>query len=366
MFEVYINGVGNISPQRTFDNSQFLEEVVAVESNRLKCVDPNYKDYIGGDMVRRMSRIIKMGIAASSICLKDAGCQMSERSGDPAFAGPDAIISGTGLGCIEDTEKFLATLIRNNEEFLTPTSFIQSTHNTVSAQIALLLKCHNYNFTYVNRGISFETALLDSLLQIRLGQASTVLLGGVDELTDNSFTIMNRLGHWKRKAVNNLALFTDQTRGSIAGEGAAFFLLSPEKNENTYGKIVGMDTFFKPKDGAEVQTRIQQFLFRPNILPENIDLLLAGMNGDPSQDKVYKEIEHGMMKNTPTGFFKHLCGEYFTAGAFALWLAAKILKHQRVPDIVSQGYPGDKEIRNILIYNHYRNLDHSLMLISKE
>ena len=52
---------------------------------------------------------------------------------------PDAIITGTGLGCLEDTEKFLTAMVTNKEEFLTPTSFIQSTHNTVSAQIALLL-----------------------------------------------------------------------------------------------------------------------------------------------------------------------------------------------------------------------------------
>src|ERR1039457_1354915 len=174
-----------------------------------------------------------MGVAASAICLQDAGSPI-----------PDAIITGTGLGCIEDTEKFLSTLLMNNEEFLTPTSFIQSTHNTVSAQIALLLKCHNYNFTYVNRGISFESALLDSLTRLRLGDSASVLLGGVDELTDNAWTIMNRLGHWKRNPLNNLKLFNDKTRGSIAGEGAAFFFLSSSKNGSSYAEISGTDTFY--------------------------------------------------------------------------------------------------------------------------
>lgn len=355
MQQIYINGVGNISPQKTFDNALFLDEVVAVESNRLKCQDPNYKEYISGDMARRMSRIIKMGIAASSICLKDAGSPF-----------PDAIITGTGLGCIEDTEKFLATLILNNEEFLTPTSFIQSTHNTVSAQIALLLKCHNYNFTYVNRGISFESALLDSLIHLRLGQATTVLLGGLDELTDNSFTIMNRLGHWKRKPVNNLGLFRDKTRGSIAGEGAAFFLLSPEKTEKSYAKVMGIDTFFKPRDTSEIQSRILQFLQKQDLSIEGIDLVILGMNGDPSQDMNYDRLRLDLLKKTRTGCFKHLCGEYFTSGAFALWLAAKILKHQWIPQVVSPGHPAGTKMKNILIYNHYRNFDHSLMLISHD
>lgn len=354
MQQVYINGVGNISPQKTFDNTQFLDELVVVESNRLRCVEPNYKDYITGDMVRRMSRIIKMGLAASSACLKDAGCRM-----------PGAIITGTGLGSIEDTEKFLSTMIRNNEEFLTPTSFIQSTHNTVSAQIALLLKCHNYNFTYVNRGTSFESAILDSLVQLRLGPATTILLGGIDEITDNSFTIMNRLGHWKQKPGNNLDLFEDSTRGSIAGEGAAFFLLSTEQTENSYSKVCGVDMFFKPRDTSEIQSRILQFLQKQALLLDHIDLVILGMNGDPSLDRNFEKVRSDLFRNKRTACFKHLCGEYFTSGAFALWLAAKIIRHQRVPEVVSPGYPAVTTIKNILIYNHYRNLDHSLMLISQ-
>jgi 3-oxoacyl-(acyl-carrier-protein) synthase len=158
MKPLYITGLGNISPQKTCDNDHFLDEFKSVETNCLSAIDPVYKDYLPGDMIRRMSHVIKMGVTAGKICLADAGCTM-----------PDAIITGTGLGCLEDTEKFLINMIKNNEEFLTPTSFIQSTHNTVSAQIALILKCHNYNFTYVHRGFSFESALFDSFIRINSG-----------------------------------------------------------------------------------------------------------------------------------------------------------------------------------------------------
>ena len=185
--KIYINGLGNISPQKTADNGKFLEEPVNYETNQLKSIDPGYKDFIPADQIRRMSRIIRMGIASARICLKDAG--------DPM---PDAIITGTGFGCLEDTEKFLGTMIRNNEEFLTPTSFIQSTHNTVAGQIALQLKCHNYNFTYVHRGFSFESALIDAITQISLGNFHNALTGGMDELTQSSFSIMERFGLWKK------------------------------------------------------------------------------------------------------------------------------------------------------------------------
>jgi 3-oxoacyl-(acyl-carrier-protein) synthase len=80
--------------------------------------------------------------------------------------------------------------------------------------------------TYVHRGFSFESALLDSFIRIDSGESENVLLGGMDEITPNTFKIMQRLGQYKQNPVNNLALLKDHSRGTIAGEGATFFLLS--------------------------------------------------------------------------------------------------------------------------------------------
>jgi 3-oxoacyl-(acyl-carrier-protein) synthase len=352
MMPLYITGLGNISPQKTWDNSHFLDEVTSVETNCLRTMDPNYKDYIFGDMVRRMSRIIKMGVTAGKICLADAGCTM-----------PDAIITGTGLGCIEDTEKFLTNMISNNEEFLTPTSFIQSTHNTVSAQIALILKCHKYNFTFVHRGFSFESALLDSFIRLNSGESGTVLLGGMDEITSNTFKILQRLGYYKRNVVNNLNLLKDNSRGTIAGEGASFFLLSSHAGVKNYARIEGVETFYKPEP-EKISENITSFLDRSGHTINEIDLVLLGINGDNSNDKVYNDIRNNLLRDIPQGWYKHLCGEYHTASSFGLWLAAMILKNRIVPDIIRLEGPTSLIPRNILIYNHYRNIDHSLMLIS--
>jgi 3-oxoacyl-(acyl-carrier-protein) synthase len=352
MMPLYITGLGNISPQKTWDNNHFLDEVAGEETNYLRCMDPNYKEYITGDMVRRMSRIIKMGMAAGKICLADAACTM-----------PDAIITGTGLGCIEDTEKFLTNMIRNNEEFLTPTSFIQSTHNTVGAQIALMLKCHNYNFTYVHRGFSFESALLDSFIRITSGESETVLLGGMDEMTPNTFTILQRLGHYKQKPVNNLDLLKTHSRGTIAGEGAAFFLLSANPGTKNYGKIEALDTFYKP-DRNKLPEHISAFLERSGKKMDDIDLVILGMSGDPANDEVYEDVRKHLFREKSQAWFKHLCGEYQTASSFGLWLAAMILKNGKLPESVRLEGTTPGKFGNILIYNHYRNIDHSLMLVS--
>jgi 3-oxoacyl-[acyl-carrier-protein] synthase II len=350
---IYIKGTGCVSPQKTSDPVLFPAEIISGEVRQLKCQDPNYKEFIPADQIRRMGRVIRMGIAAASLCVKDAGSLL-----------PDAIITGTGLGCIEDTEKFLATMIRNQEEFLTPTSFIQSTHNTVGAQIALQMKCHGYNFTYVHRGLSFESALLDSMMQIETGSAGMVLTGASDELTPNSFAIMDRMGHWKRKPVNNLNLLDDRTRGTIAGEGAAFFLLGSEKSKGTYAQLSGVGMVSAPASADEVAEGMDRFLAGHGIAPGDIDLLVTGLNGDPSSDAVYHQISGTRFSQSAAAVYKHLCGEYHTSSAFATWLAAGFLRAQNIPSVSLRSSP-PRKLEQILIWNQYRGLDHSFILLSR-
>ncbi|MBL4653974.1 MAG: beta-ketoacyl synthase chain length factor, partial [Flavobacteriales bacterium] len=266
--KVYINGIGNISPQATWDNNNFLEEVVSVDNNQLLCVEPIYKEYISPIKLRRMSNVIKRGITSALIALKDAN-----------VANPGAIITGTGWGCWADTEKFLLSMIDQKEEQLAPTAFMQSTHNTVSGQIAIAIKCHNYNSTYVHRGVSFERALQDGMMLCAEGKQN-VLVGGFDECTDNFFTMLGRVGAWKKTSINSLGLFNDMQEGSIAGEASVAFVIDSKRNENSYASIDALTTFYKPESNDEVSRKIADFLSKNGLVEADIDIVVLGNNGD--------------------------------------------------------------------------------------
>ena len=361
---IYINGLGNVSPQRTTGSGNFLDEPLSYEANRLTCIDPGYKEFIPTELIRRMGRIIKMGVAASKLCLRDAGNDAPYS--EPGSLIPDAIITGTGLGCVEDTEKFLTSMISNNEEFLTPTSFIQSTHNTVAGQIALLLKCHGYNFTFVHRGISFESALLDAMTHFRLGGITNALVGGSDEITPGSFAITSRLGYWKRKPVQTLNLLHDRQKGTIAGEGAAFLFLENQRKEQSYALLSGVSAFLKPADHAEVSGRLIDFLSLNGLTAKDIDLVILGLNGDPRTDGIYHYIAEALFPAAPVAHFKHLCGEYHTASAFATWLGSMALRKQSVPGVAMiNSLPLDSPLGHVLIYNHFMENNHAFILLSR-
>jgi 3-oxoacyl-(acyl-carrier-protein) synthase len=350
---IYIQATANISPQKTFGRVPFLMEPVEYTSDRLKSIEPDYTNFIDVRSLRRMSRIIKMGVAAAMECLHEAG----EKN-------PGAIITGTAFGCLEDTGIFLTGLIEQKEEMLQPTPFIQSTHNTVGAQIALMLKCHEYNNTFVHKGFSFESALLDAIMLLHESKTRNVLAGGIDEITDISHAILTRFGSYKRFPVSNLSLFTSASKGTIAGEGAAFFLLSSQSSANAYAQLEGISTFYKPVDVIEIEQHVLSFLFSRQINIEDIDLIITGKNGDIKGDSIYKQLELSIFKNKNLINYKHLCGEYATSTSFALWLAANIIKTGTVPAVT--GYESLKEdkLKRILIYNHYQNINHSLLLVS--
>ncbi|MFH1159912.1 MAG: beta-ketoacyl synthase N-terminal-like domain-containing protein [bacterium] len=361
----YINGIGLISPQPTADPSTFLPEVKAYHADFLPCINPNYKEFIHPIAARRMSRLIKMGITSATIALRDAGFLPSPSGEGPGVGMPDAIITGTGLGSVEDTERIL-TGMNAGEVLMNPTSFIQSTYNTISSQIAITLKCHNYNSTYVHRSFSFESALQDALMQFSEGMASSALVGGIDEMTQNHLVITRRAGHWKLEPVNNLEILQYKTTGALAGEGAAYYLLENKPSSFSYARLLSVETVYRPGNIDKVKDHIQKMLFSNGLSVDQLDAVVLGINGDISYDPIYFQLGESLFSSIPQLWYKHLCGEYFTSTGFALWLVANILKHQGIPPIVKFNTQHPSRLQNILIYNQYRNINHSFLLLTKK
>lgn len=353
MKKCYINGAGCVSAQKTLDVA-FLEEVFINENdNILSLVQPDYKNYIAPAAGRRMAKGVKNGIAASARAMQEAGTE-----------NLDAIITGTGMGCSIDSEKFLMALINNKEEFLTPTSFIQSTHNTVGAQIALGLGCKAYNFTYVNGAVSFESALIDAQMQIQAENTQSVLVGGIEEAAENTMQFMQFSGAVKDKNSGPFSTLNANSNGAVFSEGSAFFVLENNQRETTYAAL--NDVFiYNTLAQDEVEAKLESFLTRNELVLSDIDAVVLGYNGDAQFDGYYDNLANGVFKSTPQLYYKHLSGEYNVASAFGLWVAAHIVKLQQINPVLKVNALERKEYKSILLYNQYRGNDHSFTLISR-
>lgn len=352
MSAVYINSAACISAQDTL-NEDFFRNLKPENSVQvLKAIEPVYKEFIPPAMIRRMSKTVKMSSVASQYALKEAGIK-----------NPDAIITGTGMGCSQDSEKFLKNVLDNHEEFLTPTYFIQSTHNTVAGQIALGLQCHAYNFTYVNTSSSLEFSFLDGKLQINDGEAENVLVGSTDEQTERVMELYKLNKTIKKEENLSVDFLNSETEGVIWGEGASFFVLGKNKTESSYAQLTDIQITNK-LDLEETQQFIEDFLAKNNLTNKDIDAVILGFSGDVKSDVYYKNAMD-LFDNSALLYYKHLSGEFNTASGFSTFMACHILKNQEIPEVMMINDLKKEEIKNVLLYNHLGGNDHSLVLLGK-
>lgn len=348
---VYINGLGSITIQQPL-SFEGIQQPLSYQTPHVRCIEANYKDYFDAVQARRLSKIIKRAIVTAKQAVDDSGIAM-----------PDAIVTGTGLGCVEDTEKFLDAMIRNEEKFLQPTFFIQSTHNTISSQIAIHMKCNGYNNTYIHRGVSFENALLDTVLLFQRNAIQTALVTGNDELTPNYFILLGRIGYWKQTIQNTLTCIShEQSAGSFAGEGSVSIMLSNTKSEKSYARLLGMNLLYKPT--KPLSTIIREFVEECGLAIHDIDVCVTGMNSDTENDAVYTSVLHTMFSPDSIGVYKNMCGEYYTSLAYGMLTSAYCLQQGKVPAHCMLNLTEKTGVKHILLYNHFKNRDHSLMLLS--
>ena len=346
MKSCYINGIGSVSIQSpTFDVFQEQPETISTINHAQQ---PSYKELIAPAMSRRMAKGIKMSIYATNQALEEA-----------KISNLDAILVGTSMGCIEDSEKFLKAVIENEEEYLTPTAFIQSTHNTVSGQIALQWKAHSYNFTYVNGGNSFESALFDGLMRLRFHEAQNILIGGVDEVSPYMHSIFQKVETVKKEG-DVIDFHQPSTTGIPFSEGATFFVLSTEKTATTYAEV--KEVVIQNALSTTVEEWISCFLKRNGL--EQVDAVVFGVNADSNQQPFYQQCI-AYFETTAQLYYQHITGSYDTVSAYGLKLAAEIIQKQEIPNVLKYNSIETNTINTVLLIHQSLGTDFSLTLLQK-
>lgn len=336
-----------ISPQESFGkiNLDLLHEY---GDNKLHVIEPKYEGIPQGAL-RRMGKAVKVGVGAAISLLK-------------LNMPVQGIIIGTAHGGLEDCIKFLNQIVEYEEGLLAPGNFVQSTANAIAAQLGMMTANKGYNITHVHRGLAFENALIDAFMLIKEYPSNQYLVGGVDEISSYNFNI-NRLDGWyKKEAVINKDLYKANSAGSMAGEGAAAFLVNGERNAAT--AVVEAVQVFHTKDVENVSVEISTFMKKYLQDGRKIDLLISGENGDCRMNPFYAACEALMDPFCTLSRFKHMCGEYPTATAMALWLACQVLKTQDLPRHMIKKHGKKDTVKSILIYNNFKGLQHSLILVS--
>lgn len=343
---MYIHQTYCISAQQDLlqDDIELVNEPV---NKKLLAIEPSYEQIPPG-VLRRMGKSIRMGVGAALPLIAETKV--------------DGIIMGSANAGMDDCVKFLNQMVQYEEGQLTPGSFVQSTGNVIAGQLGLITKNKGYNITHIHLGLAFENALLDAMMQLNKNPPNSYLVGGVDEISPFHYTIETLAGSYKAEVISNKKIYESNTRGCIVGEGAAMFIIN-NAVDGAIAKVKAIGSLHS-NDVELVKQQLNLFLQKNLAGGESIDLLLSGENGDNRTLPFYTTCETLLSEEAAIARYKHMTGDFATAPALGLWYACRFLQSQSVPGHMFKRKPSKATFRNILIYNNFKGLQHSFVLIS--
>ena len=341
----YVLSAKQVSLQQPLSEA-WMDEPMMYNEPYSRSIDPNFKEYVSPIEARRMGKILKRALATSKEALNASGLETV-----------DAIITGTGYGCIENTEFFLDALSKEGEQLLKPTYFMQSTHNTISSLVAIQTQNHGYNATYAHKNISFDSALLDAWLQFRLVKIDSALVGGHDEMTPTFHQILRRGG----------VMGLDD---ELCGETAVSVVLSREGSTHRQTgpqplcRLTGFKLLHEPTMD-DLKSALAALLQEAGRSLSDMDFILTGISGNHKGDAAYHTECKTLFGDKPLLRYKHLFGESFTASGIGFYVAAQCLSKGHVPAalFVNPTEVTDKVPKTIVLFNRADGTNASLILL---
>jgi len=340
--KVFIQAAEQISIQQPL-SQEWMKDPIYYASSLVHALAPSFRDYISPGELRRMSNIMRRALVTSLKVLKDTGTEK-----------PDAIITATSLGNQEYNEKLLNALTDFDEEMLSPTHFMQSTHNTVSSALAISTKTNGYNTTYSHGCVSFDLTVFDAWMQMQLGKISNALIGGHDEMIESYFELLKKIEYVGKEGM------------VPCGEVAMSMMLNTKPSTDSLCELVGIRICHRPSNEV-LRYHLNMLLEETGMNIDDISAVMTGKNGNPSNDKYYIEICDLLFPNTPLLHYKHIFGENYSSSALGLYAAAHCLKQNIIPSHVYDQTRVNKckEVQSILLLNQMDGEEYSLILIKK-
>ena len=339
--KIYIQAAEQISIQQPL-SQQWMADPLIHHELFVQALNPSFGDYIAPKDARRMGNLIKRALVTALKVLKDTGIEH-----------PDAFITGTSIGSLTYTDRFIQEMVENDEQALSPTYFMQSTHNTVGSTLAIYTKSHGYNITYSHGSCSFDKALLDAWMQMNLGKINTALVSGFDEMSESYFELLKKT---ERVGIDGMV---------PCGEVSMSMMLNTSNKAGCLCELAGISTgCFTSLE--EVKKQVEDMLAGADMGIDDVNLVMTGKNGNPENDQCYSETLQSIMPNVPQLHYKHIFGENFTSSALGVYAASHCLSQGCVPHFLyedpCQSSPNEK-INNIILFNQMNGQEYTFVLL---
>ncbi len=267
------------------------------------------KDYIAPMKMRRMNVLSRLAMAAAKLAIEDCGAAPGASTG---------VALGTAFGPVQTSVDYMKEYMEKGAALAPPQLFAESVANAPGSHIAIEWNLRGFNVTFTQRESSALAAAMYACTQLAKGTVDAALIGGVEEVNEMLFSVLDRIG----------ALDDAMQHGMVLGEGSAVLVAGNAGTRAPYawfsGFGVARDTTATISDwgtGAEsVVAAMQAAIDDAELTAGDIDAVYVSANGARRGDALELralEMLFGakMPKLVNT---KSIYGEYAAGGALQL------------------------------------------------
>ena len=324
------------------------------------------RDFIAPMKMRRMNMLSRYGVSAAKLALTDRG-------GDamPLHTG---VVVGTSFGPVQTSVDYMQEYVEKGAALAPPQLFAESVANAPGSHIAIENGLRGFNVTVTQRESSALAAAMYASSQIVKGNIGSALIGGVEEVNEMIFSVLDRVGalaHTNGVVDEQARPFDRRRNGISVGEGAAILTIEAKPSRKPYAYIAGFgiarDTTATISDWGtghdSVAAAMRSAIDDAGIHPADIDAIYSSANGSKKADRLeYCAIQALFTERKPAvvatkGYF----GEYAAGGALQLAAAAIAMNDQSLHG--SAGFEKGEEEMLIDVTRQLKSiaLDHVLV-----
>jgi 3-oxoacyl-(acyl-carrier-protein) synthase len=289
--------------------------------------DLHAKDFIAPMKLRRMNNLSRYALSAAKMALDDCGAPPPQETG---------VALGTVFGPVQTSQEYMQEYVARGAALSPPQLFAESVANAPGSHIAIEHDLRGFNVTITQRESSALAAAMYACAQLVKGSVPGALTGGVEELNEMVFSVLDRMG---ALSDDGMRPFDRRRNGLLGGEGSAVFTLGIGAKRYAWLSGFGMarDTTAKISDfGGDPQaiaTAMRGALEDAELTAGDIDAVFASANGTKRLDKAEAEAIAGMFdpQRVDVAAVKGYFGECAAGNALQLAAAVVAVHDQLLP-----------------------------------
>jgi 3-oxoacyl-[acyl-carrier-protein] synthase II len=305
--------------------------------------------FLGKKGLRELDRSTRLVNSAAKIALDDSRIAITEDNTHSI-----GVSIGTTFGSLHSISQFDRDGLIDGPRLVNPSHFPNTVINSPASRISIRFKVKGFNTTISTGCCAGIDAVSYAADFIRLDRADAVLAGGVEELCEETFWGLHKLGYLSGADGSEPVCcpFDARRNGIFLSEGAAVLILEEEQHALMRGADIGAtilgqgNAFYLHSDkrcndaGNGLKNAIALALKDASLQPEDIDCISSSANStkrtDSMETRVIKDIFREHAFTIPVSSIKSMVGESLSAsGAMALVTAVGTIKRDMVPPTVN-------------------------------